>query len=147
MTTTVAAKTSRTIAEELKTLHADCRGVMAAMQALISSPVYDPVKVPSARHRMSQASTRRLKFLCDVAYPAALKQATPAQVEVIRALQGQATINRARTTAHVTKWSSAEVSADWAAFQRDSAGIIAMMADRLDQESRTLLPMLQRLRP
>lgn len=142
MTMISANRSPQGIARDLEALHGECRAAMSVMQSLIDARECDGVRVPVARHRMSHASTRRLKFLSEVAYPCVLQSATASQVEAIRALQAQATANRSRSSAHVAKWSTAGVSADWNAFRRESAGMLAMMADRLKQEGDVLLPML-----
>jgi hypothetical protein len=143
MTTVVDSRSPQGIASDLEGLHAECRAAMAVMRSLIDARECDDIRVPVARHRMSQASTRRLKFLSETAYPCVARFATPSQIEAIRTLQAQATANRARSSAHVAKWSSAGVSADWNGFRRDSAAILAMMADRLKQECDVLIPMLK----
>lgn len=143
MTTASADRSLKDVARDLEALHSECLAAMTVMRSLIDAHECDDVRVPVARHRMSQGSTRRLKFLSEVAYPRILLFASAAQIEAIRVLQAQATANRARSSAHVAKWSSAGVSADWNAFRRDSAAILAMMADRIKQERDVLIPMLK----
>lgn len=140
---TTADRSPQGVARDLEALHGECQAAMTVMRSLIDAHNCDDVRVPVARHRMSQGSTRRLKFLSEVAYPCILQFASASQIEAVRVLQAQATANRVRSSAHVAKWSAAGVSADWNAFRRDSADILTMMADRLKQERDVLIPILK----
>jgi len=116
---------------------------MISMRAILKMSAYDCTAVPAARYRMIRASTQRLRFLAEVAYPYALKCASLGEIEAFETLERQARDNHTRSSAHVNKWNSTAVSANWDAFKQQSVGIVQMMADRLEQERNVLIPLLR----
>jgi len=94
MTTASADRSPQRVARGLDALHGECQAAMTVMQLLIDAHECDDVRVPVARHRMSQGSTRRLKFLSEMVYPCILQFASASQIEKVRVLQAQATANR-----------------------------------------------------
>ena len=142
MTVIDADRSPQGIARDLAALHGETEAAITVMRSLLAAPDYDEVRVPETRLRLSRGSMRRLQFLSAFAYPCAMEGASAAQQEAIRTLQVEATANRERSSAHVTKWSSAGIAADWKGFRRDAAAILTMMTERLHQERDVLLPML-----
>lgn len=130
----------------LEQRHGELLALMATMRRLIGNDEIDRDDVTRTRLGLGRASTARTRFLTDTVYPALLDRLDGVDAMQVRQLRVDAANDRARSSAHVAKWSASGLAQDWSNFRRDSAGILAMMEARIALEKRVLYPLLGRIR-
>ena len=127
--------------------HGDLLALMTTMRGLIANNDIDRDAVTRTRLGLSKASATRTTFLTDTVYPALLDTLAGTEAAQVRRLRTEAANDRARSSAHVAKWSAAGIAQDWQNFRGDAAGILAMMETRIALEKQTLYPLLRKVGP
>jgi hypothetical protein len=129
---------------ELERHHSTLMELLNMMRRLTDEEHLSREDVTRTRLLLTKASTARTNFLATEVYPALLASPDGATVERVRQLQRDTSGDRTRSSAHIGKWNTESISADWSGFRRDARRIIAMMVDRIDQERSVLYPLLRR---
>lgn len=130
----------------LKERHDDLLALVTVMRRLIANNEIDRDSVTRTRLGLGKASAARTRLLTDTIYPALLSRLTGAEATQVRDLQTAASADRARSSAHVAKWSAVGIARDWQGFRHDAADILTMMETRIAREKRVLYPLLGKVR-
>lgn len=133
---------ARRYLEDLKDAHRNLIAQMTAMEALATADEFDASLCTSGRWRLSQASlTRRLlaaricQYLLsrpEVAETAEIKRLADADQAMLR-----------ESTAHLGRWPTARLVADWQGFCLASRDIRRKTHEHIAHEQRLLYPLLE----
>lgn len=129
----------------LEQRHRELAALIISMHELIANNEIDHDAVTRTRLGLSKASAARSTFLANMVYPALLNALSGAEAKSVRELQAGASADRARSSAHVAKWSASGIARDWQGFRQDAVGILAMMEARIALEKRTLYSLLRKV--
>ncbi|USI72679.1 hypothetical protein [Sphingomonas morindae] len=130
---------------ELASLHDLLDERMAIMRRLVHEEQLQRERVSFARLELSRCSSARSRHLTERVFPYLLARLTGEEADQVRQLQAAMVPIRATSAAHVTRWPSEAVAADWPSYRQASHAILAMMAARIAEERAILYPLLKRL--
>lgn len=120
-------------ASALEAHHRALEDAVAHMRGLIARETLDADAVTRVRLALSRGSIARTRFLNEAVYPV-LIAGGGAAATLAHTLRDAAAADRGRSSAHVAKWSTGAVAADWAGFRHDAAAILDMMTARIARE-------------
>ena len=127
---------------ELKTIHADLRDAIAALEDETLRPAPKPEALAAARLRLSRTSRRRRCFIECSVYPLLLDLA-PDDIRKIANLRQEAARMLIESSEHIGRWTARSIAADWAGYQRASAAMRSDMIRRIADEIAILYPLLR----
>ena len=138
-----ANTTSKLLLSELQTAHADMLFAMAKMDAVTREATSDRSSYTSARWQLSKASlTRRL--LWSNIFQHLMPRVGADNAAVLASLQSADWEMLQYSAAHVGKWSTDEIEANWPAYCVASRALRLQMKACMDAEKRGLYPILER---
>lgn len=127
---------------QLKTVHADLRDAIAALEKVVSQPAPEAEALSAARLRLSRASRRR-RSLIECSILPSLHDVSPAAAAEIADLRLEGARLLVQSSSHIGAWTMRAIMADWAGYQRASAEMRGSMLRRIDREARILYPLLE----
>ncbi len=128
---------------QLKIVHADLRDAIAALEKVVSRPAPEGEALSAARLRLSRISRQRRSLIECTILPL-LHDVPPAAAAEIADLRLEAARLLVESSSHIGAWTMRAIVADWAGYQRASAGMRASMLRRIDREARLLYPLLEK---
>jgi hypothetical protein len=128
----------------MQDIHGDLLQAMAEMAAVTQAPAPVQERYTGARWRLSKVSSAR-RALWDELYPKIYARADPQQALALAALNKSNIELRRLSSAHINRWSTAAVEADWEGYCEASRIIRWRMMSVVRHERRHVLPMLSQL--
>ena len=123
-------------------LHIDLRLAIAELAVEVARTEPDHDRLPAARLKLTRLSGRR-KSLIECSIAPHLHDVSPEDARRIADLRHDASAIAVATSNHIARWTTREIVADWAGYQRASAAMRAAMLKRIDQEAAVFYPLLQ----
>jgi len=130
---------------ELQTAHSSLLAAMRDMERVAQPPPKSVREVTAARLKMSQASLAR-RMLIDHACDFLRARVSESDGRALRALNRVRYDYQLRSTAHVSRWSVAQIARDWTGYCAASRELRSEMARSIEAERSILYAMLQRYR-
>jgi hypothetical protein len=121
--------------------HADLLNAMAVMASAADAPVADRHLYSNARWRLSQASLKR-RMLWGRIYRHLAPRAGPHDAAALDRIQATDVALQQQSAAHVGKWTTDAIEADWAGYCDASRTIRWKMNAHMDAERRVVYPLL-----
>ena len=127
---------------DLQQAHDRLTAALDALAEVTCDPFPHRVRFTQARFRVSHASLLR-RALLGQATDLLLAGARPNEVKALRQLQSAGPETRLESSAHVAKWTSDAIEADWLAYCDASGAMRLRMIAQIDSERRIVYPLLK----
>jgi hypothetical protein len=130
--------------DALTRAHDEVLGELAKMQATQELPQPRPEQWAYARWKLSRASRNRRNAVQDC-YGVLLDNAAPGELASVRKLQSDDGRVLEVSRQHMSQWTPERIEQDWSGYCAASAKIRRGMQERIAEERRALIPILQRV--
>lgn len=128
---------------ELQQAHAELLDALAVLERLTGRPSPDPDPLANARWRLSLASRKRRSATAMVCAEL-LGDLSPGEAAAIDGLLAEGARQLSQSAAHVRKWTTAGIAADWRGYCAASAVLRGTMRIRIAAEQGILYPLLEK---
>jgi hypothetical protein len=130
------------VLNQLKTVHAELREAIAALESVVTRPAPDDEALSGARLRLSRLSSRRRTMIETQIYPL-LTGLSPEEAQRVGDLRFETAELLVRSSRHIGQWTVRAIWADWPGYQLASAEMRRSMLHRIQREAAILYPLLE----
>lgn len=127
---------------ELKCVHGELRGAIAALADLLSRAQPDDEALPAVRLRIARASRRQRSLIESGVFPL-LYDVSPIDARAISDLSLETATQSIRYSEHIGRWTRSAVCTDWLGYQRASRDLAKEMLRLAEREGTILYPLLE----
>ncbi len=129
---------------QMHNAHDQLLQAMSDMAAVTESPMPERGRYTQARWRLSKASTA-LRALWDELYPKIYRHSQGQEASALAAIDASNMELRGLSSAHIRRWSTEAIDADWPAYCEASRNIRWKMMAIVRHQRRHVIPTLHRL--
>lgn len=127
---------------ELKCVHGELRGAIAALADLLSRAQPDDEALPAVRLRIARAS-RRQRSLIEYTIIPQLHDVSAINARAVSDLSVETAAQGVKYSEHIGRWTRIAVCADWAGYQRASTDLAREMLRLAEREAAILYPLIE----